>query len=664
MTNGTLGWRMYVGVVSEALVVGGGRVRGRRLLERAAWGGFVGVLLLFGCSWHAVFPGSIALGQMPTCALMCCSTLTRFLRPAAFFSWLCLCVSFLLRRPPVALRQFGNTCYCNSVLQALYFCEPFRRRVLDYERQRKLGLSGVKDGIATGGDGEHASFGSDAAVAGGGGSGANLGAVAPVGGAAAAAAAAAAGGAAAHHRKTASGNGATLRNAVKSMGTAVGLVPNGHGGGGGAAAASGGANGAAASGNGGGGGVGGAGNGYPPSGAGDAGAGASAGGGAGAGSAAGTGPAGSGALVAPTAKREETMLSALSELFAAIASQKKRTGSYPPKAFVARLRQEKEVFRSYMHQDAHEFLNFILNDIVETLQREASEAARRRVGLPPLSAAAHRNAALGSANDLAGLEAAAASGHAAATAAAALANGGAAAAAGGAAAPGAGAGAGVGAPAPPTAPVRTFVHDLFEGHLSNEVRCLRCETITERVETFLDLSVDIEQNSSLTSCLRSFSSTELMCQANKYFCDGCGSLQEAERRIRFKRLPRILSLHLKRFKYVQTPRESVAKYKKLSYRVVFPLELRLCNTAADAEDGDRLYSLFAVVVHVGSGPNHGHYVSLIKSHGRWLLFDDDCVEVKDESELQTVFGSTSDELSVSSTEAGYILYYESVQPQR
>ena len=22
--------------------------------------------------------------------------------------------------------QFGNTCYCNSVLQALYFCKPFR----------------------------------------------------------------------------------------------------------------------------------------------------------------------------------------------------------------------------------------------------------------------------------------------------------------------------------------------------------------------------------------------------------------------------------------------------------------------------------------------------------------------------------------------------------
>lgn len=355
------------------------------------------------------------------------------------------------------------------------------------------------------------------------------------------------------------------------------------------------------------------------------------------------------------------MLSALADLFVAISSQKKRTGSYRPKAFVARLRQEKEVFRSYMHQDAHEFLNFILNDIVETLQREAAEAARRRAGLPPLSAAAHRSALLGSANDLVGLEAAA--GSSAAAAAVGVANGGHAVAAtpGAPVVPGTSAAGPVGVP---SAPVRTFVHDLFEGRLSNEVRCLRCETITERVETFLDLSVDIEQNSSLTSCLRSFSSTELMCQANKYFCDGCGSLQEAERRIRFKRLPRILSLHLKRFKYVQTPRESVAKYKKLSYRVVFPLELRLSNTAADAEDGDRLYSLFAVVVHVGSGPNHGHYVSLIKSHGRWLLFDDDCVEVKDESELQTVFGSTSDELSVASTEAGYILYYETVSPQQ
>ena len=33
--------------------------------------------------------------------------------------------------------QFGNTCYSNSVLQALYFCKPFREKVLEYKAKNK-----------------------------------------------------------------------------------------------------------------------------------------------------------------------------------------------------------------------------------------------------------------------------------------------------------------------------------------------------------------------------------------------------------------------------------------------------------------------------------------------------------------------------------------------
>lgn len=57
----------------------------------------------------------------------------------------------------------------------------------------------------------------------------------------------------------------------------------------------------------------------------------------------------------------------------------------------------------------------------------------------------------------------------------------------------------------------------------------------------------------------------------------------------------ILALHLKRFKYM----EQLQRYTKLSYRVVFPLELRLFNTSADAVNLDRMYDLVAVVVHCG-----------------------------------------------------------------
>ena len=35
-------------------------------------------------------------------------------------------------------KQFGNTCYVNSVLQALYFCSPFRKNVLKYYKEQIL----------------------------------------------------------------------------------------------------------------------------------------------------------------------------------------------------------------------------------------------------------------------------------------------------------------------------------------------------------------------------------------------------------------------------------------------------------------------------------------------------------------------------------------------
>lgn len=292
---------------------------------------------------------------------------------------------------------------------------------------------------------------------------------------------------------------------------------------------------------------------------------------------------------------KENLLTCLADLFYQVSTQKKRIGSVAPKKFIERLRKDNQLFSSCMHQDAHEFLNFILNEIVEILQRE-EEVRKQKTTKQATNGLDHKE----------------------------------------------------------TTSPRTWVHELFEGLLTNEVRCLSCENVTQRVESFFDLSVDIDQNSSITSCLRNFCSTELLTKHDKFFCDVCCSLQEAERSVRIKKLPYLLALHLKRFKFM----EQYQRYKKLSYRVVFPLQLRLFNVSEDAEDPDRLYSLVAVVVHVGSGPNHGHYVCLIKSHGRWILFDDECVELKDENDLEAVFGS-SFEMGPSS-DAGYILFYETV----
>lgn len=66
-------------------------------------------------------------------------------------------------------------------------------------------------------------------------------------------------------------------------------------------------------------------------------------------------------------------------------------------------------------------------------------------------------------------------------------------------------------------------------------------------------------------------------------------------RMKIKKLPNVLALHLKRFKY----QEDLQKYIKLAYRVAFPFELRLFNTVDDTDDADRLFNLFAIVVHIG-----------------------------------------------------------------
>ncbi|KAJ7150380.1 hypothetical protein C8R46DRAFT_1179659 [Mycena filopes] len=287
-----------------------------------------------------------------------------------------------------------------------------------------------------------------------------------------------------------------------------------------------------------------------------------------------------------------TLFSALRSLFVYISTNPAEKGTVAPRAFIEKLKEFNELFRSTMHQDAHEFLNYLLNKIVEEIE-EDRKALENGTATPPVAEDAT-----------------------------------------------------IASKIPPTVATTnsgtspqnaTLVHKLFEGVLTSETRCLTCENVSSRDESFLDLSIDIEQNASVTACLRQFSASEMLCQKNKFFCDVCCDLQEAEKRMKIKKLPNVLALHLKRFKY----QEDVQKYIKLAYRVAFPFELRLFNTVDDMDDADRLFNLFGIVVHIGNGPHHGHYISIIKTMGTWL------------ADIPKYFGE-------SNSGSAYVLYYQAV----
>jgi ubiquitin carboxyl-terminal hydrolase 12/46 len=297
-----------------------------------------------------------------------------------------------------------------------------------------------------------------------------------------------------------------------------------------------------------------------------------------------------------------------------------------------KVKAENELFSGYMHQDAHEFLNFVLNSVSETLVSEAKAAAGSRANgrlqTPLPGSLSTRTPSLQSLQQ-----------QAMATA---------------------------GKDASSLSTVRTWVDELFQGKLVNETRCLCCETVTNREEPFYDLSLEIDQNCSVTACLKRFSSNETLDAADKFSCDACACKQEAQKRMRIAKLPPVLCLHLKRFKYV----ESLGQMKKLTYRVVFPFELKLVNTTDDCEEQDVLYSLSAVVVHMGAHVNHGHYVALVKSGGKWLCFDDEAVHGVTEGQVKSTFGHTQEPLVRPDGQASlhvdhaYILFYQKVSPPR
>ncbi|PTU18433.1 hypothetical protein P175DRAFT_0495814 [Aspergillus ochraceoroseus IBT 24754] len=295
----------------------------------------------------------------------------------------------------------------------------------------------------------------------------------------------------------------------------------------------------------------------------------------------------------------ESLFTSLKDVFESVVGSQSRIGIIRPQHFLDVLRREHEMFRTAMHQDAHEFLNLLLNEVVANVEAEALKQPAPEKALPAAESSESLEPSVSS-----------------------------------------------GSKTPNTT---RWVHELFEGTLTSETQCLTCENVSQRDEVFLDLSVDLEQHSSVTSCLRKFSAEEMLCERNKFHCDNCGGLQEAEKRMKIKRLPRILALHLKRFKYT----EDLQRLQKLFHRVVYPYHLRLFNTTDDAQDPDRLYELYAVVVHIGGGPYHGHYIAIIKTQDRgWLLFDDEMVEPVDKNYVRNFFGDKP------GLACAYVLFYQ------
>jgi len=231
----------------------------------------------------------------------------------------------------------------------------------------------------------------------------------------------------------------------------------------------------------------------------------------------------------------------------------------------------------------------------------------------------------------------------------------------------------------------SLVTHMFGGTLQSEVTCLSCRASSKKHDPFLDLSVDIPstflcqrkakaaartgraeeggggpaENSSgggnqstpksnslrLHDCLEKFVEVEELADSERFFCNNCKNKQRATKKFWIRRLPNVLCLHLKRFRWSPYSRT------KLDNHVEFPLHgldmspylLSNLHGTRCSNSGSHLYDLAAVIVHHGTGAGSGHYTAFVVKDNHWFHFNDSTVLATDH---ETVLKSKA-----------YILFY-------
>lgn len=161
---------------------------------------------------------------------------------------------------------------------------------------------------------------------------------------------------------------------------------------------------------------------------------------------------------------------------------------------------------------------------------------------------------------------------------------------------------------PPPASSRSLVSDAFEGVMCSRVRCRTCKHESVTFDTFTDMSLSIPDSPHpdtdlgsksagaasidqvrrggfassgprrsgwcsfgwgrslrVEDCLHDFCSPDALTGAEKYSCEKCACLREADKAFAIAKLPEVLCIQLKRFSHT-------TMWGKLSTRVDFPLE--------------------------------------------------------------------------------------------
>lgn len=234
----------------------------------------------------------------------------------------------------------------------------------------------------------------------------------------------------------------------------------------------------------------------------------------------------------------------------------------------------------------------------------------------------------------------------------------------------------------------SIIGSIFGGILQNEVNCLECGFKSHKQDPFMDLSLDIplqrnattgtnlpgtnnemgnsndatpsshnSDNSNLSSCnsttetanttttsdschlidcLSSFIELEELTETELYYCSHCQQKQKSTKRFWIRKLPDVLCLHLKRFRYNNFLRTKIDDHIQFPMQELDMKRFVMANKheTRGSSSGPTTYDLVAFIEHHGSGLGSGHYTAYCRHDGFWFHFDDSSVTACDESTVR------------------------------
>ena len=164
----------------------------------------------------------------------------------------------------------------------------------------------------------------------------------------------------------------------------------------------------------------------------------------------------------------------------------------------------------------------------------------------------------------------------------------------------------------------TALYQIFGGYIQKKLECPSCNKFENVYDSFLDLSLDLTQCSTVERCLTKHFKQQVLAFKECSSCQHEGNQKGTQS---IYKSPMTLALQLRRF-------NTDADTTKINKFVKFDESMDIKRVITENETVNTKYNLYAAIVHTGQTINDGHYKAYVKSsNGIWYCMDNDNVQV-------------------------------------